>query len=42
MEYMGPVLMSDVKENQKKIVNIIRRLEQAGEIVIAHEGDLVE
>ena len=38
MEFMGPVRMKDVEEAQQKIVNIIRRLEDAGEIVISRGG----
>lgn len=38
MEYMGPVRMRDVEEAQQKIVNIIRRLEENGEIIIARGG----
>ncbi|MCL2352568.1 MAG: flagellar motor switch protein FliG [Firmicutes bacterium] len=38
IEYMGPVRRSDVEEAQQKIVNIIRRLQDAGEIVIARGG----
>ncbi len=38
MEFMGPVRMKDVEEAQQKIVNVIRKLEDAGEIVIAR-GD---
>ena len=34
MERMGPVRMVDVKEAQVKIVSVIRRLEEAGEIII--------
>jgi hypothetical protein len=41
MEYMGPIRTIDSKGSQEKIVNIIRRLEQIGEIVIA-EGDTVK
>jgi flagellar motor switch protein FliG len=37
MEYMGPRL-KDVEESQQKIVNIIRKLEDAGEIVISRGG----
>ena len=37
-EFMGPVRMKDVEEAQQKIVNIIRKLEDAGEIVIARGG----
>ena len=35
MEFMGPVRMKDVEEAQQKIVNIIRKLEDSGEIVIS-------
>ncbi|WP_084532210.1 flagellar motor switch protein FliG [Acetomicrobium flavidum] len=39
MEYMGPVRVRDVEEAQQKIVNVIRALEEAGEIVIARGGE---
>lgn len=38
MEYMGPVRARDVQEKQSAIVNVIRALEAAGEIVIARGG----
>ncbi len=38
MEYMGPVRMKDVEEAQQKIVNVIRKLEDSAEIVIARGG----
>jgi flagellar motor switch protein FliG len=38
MEYMGPVRRSDVEESQQKIVNIVRRLQDAGEIIVARGG----
>lgn len=38
MEFMGPVRLRDVEEAQQKIVNIIRRLEDAGEIIISRGG----
>lgn len=38
MDFMGPVRMKDVEEAQQKIVNVIRKLEDAGEIIIAR-GD---
>lgn len=38
MEFMGPVRLKDVEESQQKIVNIIRKLEDAGEIVISRGG----
>ena len=37
MEFMGPVRMKDVEEAQQKIVSVIRKLEDAGEIVIIVE-----
>ena len=38
MEFMGPVRMKDVEDAQQKIVNIIRKLEDSGEIVISRGG----
>ncbi|WP_141431179.1 flagellar motor switch protein FliG [Bacillus sp. 03113] len=38
MEYMGPVRLRDVEESQSRIVAIIRRLEESGEIVVARGG----
>ncbi len=38
MEFMGPVRLRDVEEAQTRIVSIVRRLEEAGEIVIARGG----
>ena len=38
MEFMGPVRMKDVEEAQQKIVSVIRRLEDAAEIVISRGG----
>ena len=38
MDFMGPVRLKDVEEAQQKIVNIIRKLEDAGEIVISRGG----
>ncbi|GAB1770993.1 flagellar motor switch protein FliG [Priestia megaterium] len=38
MEFMGPVRLKDVEEAQSRIVAAIRRLEDAGEIVIARGG----
>ena len=40
MEVMGPVRVRDVEEAQQKIVNVIRKLEDEGEIIVARgEGD---
>lgn len=38
MEFMGPVRMKDVEEAQQKIVNIIRKLEDSGDLVISRGG----
>ena len=38
MDFMGPVRMKDVEEAQQKIVNVIRKLEDAGEIAISRGG----
>ena len=39
IEYMGPVRLRDVEEAQQTIVAAIRRLEDAGEIVIYRGGE---
>lgn len=39
MQYMGPVRVRDVEEAQQKIVNIVRALEDAGEIIISRGGE---
>ena len=40
MEVMGPVRVRDVEEAQQRIVNVVRTLEDSGEIVISRgEGD---
>ena len=38
MEFMGPVRVSDVEAAQQRIVDIVRRLEDSGEIVITGRG----
>lgn len=38
MEYMGPIRLKDVEDAQSRIVTIIRKLEDAGEIIIARGG----
>ena len=38
MEFMGPVRVSDVEASQQRIVDVVRRLEEAGEIIIAGRG----
>jgi len=42
MEYMGPVRVSDVEAAQQRIVDVVRRLEEAGEIIIAGRGGTEE
>lgn len=40
IEFMGPVKIRDVEEAQQKVVNVIRTLEEKGEIVISRgQGD---
>ena len=43
MEYMGPVRVNDVENAQQRIVDVVRRLEDMGELIIGRggEGDLV-
>lgn len=38
MEYMGPVRVSDIEMAQQKIVDVVRRLEDAGEVIISGRG----
>ncbi|HDS30766.1 MAG TPA: flagellar motor switch protein FliG [Firmicutes bacterium] len=39
MEFMGPVRLRDVEAAQQRIVNIIRQLEDQGDIIIARGGE---
>ncbi|MCK4906845.1 MAG: flagellar motor switch protein FliG [Spirochaetes bacterium] len=39
MDFMGPIRLKDVEEAQQKIVNIIRKLEESGDIVVARAGE---
>lgn len=39
MEFMGPVRLKDIEEAQQNVVNTIRKLEEAGEIVTPRGGD---
>ncbi|HEY8344830.1 MAG TPA: flagellar motor switch protein FliG [Bacillota bacterium] len=39
MSLMGPVRLRDVEEAQQKVVNVIRQLDESGEIVIARGGE---
>ena len=38
MEFMGPVRRTEVEESQQKIVNIVRKLQDTGQIVVARGG----
>jgi flagellar motor switch protein FliG len=38
MDYMGPVRRTDVEEAQQKIVNMVRRLQDMGEIIVSRSG----
>ncbi|MGE5415970.1 MAG: flagellar motor switch protein FliG [Acidobacteriota bacterium] len=38
IEFMGPVRLRDVEEAQQRIVNLVRKLEETGEIVVARGG----
>ena len=39
MEFLGPVRLMDVEKSQQRIVSIIRRLDDAGEIVLSRGGE---
>ena len=39
MEYMGPVRISDVEASQQRIVDIVRRLEESGDVMIQGRGE---
>ncbi|MDD4527881.1 MAG: flagellar motor switch protein FliG [Candidatus Margulisbacteria bacterium] len=39
MEFMGPVRVKEVEDMQRKIVNIVRNLEEAGEIFLSRGGE---
>lgn len=39
MEFMGPVRLKIVEEAQQKVVMVIRRLEEAGELTIGRSGE---
>ncbi|WP_130806963.1 flagellar motor switch protein FliG [Senegalia massiliensis] len=41
MEFMGPVRLKDIEESQQNIVSVIRKLEDAGEIITPRGGDEV-
>ena len=39
IEYLGPLSIKDVYEEREKIVSVIRRLEESGDIVIVRPGE---
>jgi len=39
MEYMGPVRLREVEEAQQRVVGVIRKLDESGEIIISRGGD---
>jgi flagellar motor switch protein FliG len=39
MAFMGPVRIKDVEEAQQKIVNVVRNLEESGDIVVSRGGE---
>ncbi|MGE5628563.1 MAG: flagellar motor switch protein FliG [Solirubrobacterales bacterium] len=39
IEFLGPVRLMDVEKSQQRIVSVIRRLDEAGEIVISRGGE---
>jgi flagellar motor switch protein FliG len=41
MEFLGPVRVSEVETAQQQIVDVVRRLEDAGQISV-HSGDKEE
>jgi flagellar motor switch protein FliG len=38
LDFMGPVRVRDVDEAQQRIINVIRKLEESGEIIISGGG----
>lgn len=39
LEYMGPIRLREVEEAQQRIVSVIRRLDEVGEIIISRGGE---
>ncbi len=39
IEFMGPVRLRDIEEAQQQVVSIVRRLEDAGEIIVSRGGE---
>jgi len=42
MEFMGPVKLRDVEKSQQKIVDIVRKLDEEGEVVMSSPGSKEE
>ena len=42
MEFMGPVRLSDVEAAQQAIVDVVRRLEEQGELIVEGRGGAEE
>ena len=42
MEFMGPVKLRDVERSQQKIVDIVRKLDEEGEVVMGSPGSTEE
>jgi flagellar motor switch protein FliG len=38
MEYMGPTRLSDVEAAQSRIVEVVRRLEEEGQVIVSGRG----
>ncbi|MFZ4429101.1 MAG: flagellar motor switch protein FliG [Phycisphaerales bacterium] len=38
MQYMGPVKVSDVESAQQRVVDIVRRLEESGDVIVEGRG----
>jgi len=38
MEYMGPVKLRDVEKAQQRVVDVVRKLDETGEIVMTSPG----
>jgi flagellar motor switch protein FliG len=42
LQYMGPVRLKDVEAAQTRVVEIVKQLEEQGEIVVAGRGGTEE
>ncbi len=42
MEFMGPIRLSDVEASQQRIVDVVRRLEEQGQVIIQGRGGVEE